>query len=202
MNKLLKSQLIEDAKRIYDIEITLEDIDILIKEANIVKYSSGDILCEIGAELTQTGFILDGIIKTSFITYDGKEITRFFHTKYSMFFDESLLGFTESKYRCEVVNDSTVLLFDTIKLKELINNNKTWNQFYIKALESGMRYKIYRENEFMTKNATERYKQFVTDFPELIDTVKQCDIATYLGIEPQSLSRIKKSLKNKQSNNT
>ena len=202
MNKLLKSQLIEDAKRIYDIEITLEDIDILIKEANIVKYSSGDILCEIGAELTQTGFILDGIIKTSFITYDGKEITRFFHTKYSMFFDESLLGFTESKYRCEVVNDSTVLLFDTIKLKELINNNKTWNQFYIKALESEMRYKIYRENEFMTKNATERYKQFVTDFPELIDTVKQCDIATYLGIEPQSLSRIKKSLKNKQSNNT
>ena len=202
MNKLLKSQLIEDAKRFYDIEITLEDMDTLIKEANIVKYNSGDILCEIGDELKQTGFILDGIIKTSFITYEGKEIVRFFHTKYSMFFDESLLGFTESKYRCEVINDSTVLLFDTIKLKELINNNKTCNQFYLKSLESGMRYKIYRENELMTKNATERYKQFVADFPELIDTVKQCDIATYLGIEPQSLSRIKKSLKNKHSNNT
>lgn len=59
----------------------------------------------------------------------------------------------------------------------------------------GLKYKIYREREFLAKNATERYIQFCKDFPDLADRVKQSYIATYLGIAPESLSRIRKMIK-------
>ena len=47
----------------------------------------------------------------------------------------------------------------------------------------------------LTSNATQRYLQFKKDFPELKDRVKQSYFSTYLGITPESLSRIRKSLK-------
>lgn len=188
------NQLILAAKKYYDVELTMDDMNSLMQISTIKNYRQGDILCEVGDTLTEAGFVLDGIIRSSFLTYEGKDITRFFHTKYSMVLDDCLLGFTESKYRCETITDSTVMLMQVDKLKLLIKNNMVFGKIYTKSLESGLRYKIYRENELMTKNATERYKQFVMDFPELAANVKQCFIATYLGIEPQSLSRIKKKL--------
>lgn len=58
-----------------------------------------------------------------------------------------------------------------------------------------MRYKIYRESGFLIENATERYIHFKKLYPEICKTVKQHYIATYLGITPESLSRIRKALK-------
>jgi len=194
INNELINKLIEDAKKYYKLDISFKDMEDILKISSIVNYKNGDILIEVGDEINKTGFILDGIIKSSYITYDGKDITRFFHTKYSMVLDDSLLGFNESKYRCIVVNDACVLMMDTIKLKELFKNNSVWKEFYVLALESGMRYKIYRENELMTKTAKERYLQFINDYPNILNNVNQYDIASYLGIEPQSLSRIKKEL--------
>ena len=83
----------------------------------------------------------------------------------------------------------------TEKLKELIQENEKFKDIYIAALESGIRYKIRRENKFLVNNATERYLQFEKEYPELIDRVKQSYISTYLGITPESLSRIRKGLK-------
>ncbi|HPF83426.1 MAG TPA: hypothetical protein PLV83_04615, partial [Bacilli bacterium] len=104
INNELINKLIEDAKKYYKLDISFKDMEDILKISSIVNYKNGDILIEVGDEINKTGFILDGIIKSSYITYDGKDITRFFHTKYSMVLDDSLLGFNESKYRCIVVN--------------------------------------------------------------------------------------------------
>ncbi|MEE1281953.1 MAG: Crp/Fnr family transcriptional regulator [Acutalibacteraceae bacterium] len=196
MQEKLMLELINAAKNYYNINMTIGDAKQLMSIASVVQYKTGDILCDVGDSFAKTGFILDGLVRSAFLTYNGKDITRYFHTKYSMVMDDCLLGFKESKYRCEALVDSLVLMFSVEKLKNLIQENAVFREVYTKSLEMGLRYKIYRENELMTKNATERYLQFVKDFPDLIKYAKQCDIATYLGIEPQSLSRIKRQLKN------
>ena len=66
---------------------------------------------------------------------------------------------------------------------------------WIDLLEGSLRYKIYRENGFLVENATERYLAFRKRFPELISRIPQRYIATYLGIKPESLSRIRSALK-------
>ena len=62
-------------------------------------------------------------------------------------------------------------------------------------LENALRYKIYRENGFLVENATQRYIHFKKLYPMICESVKQHYVATYLGIAPESLSRIKKALK-------
>lgn len=62
-------------------------------------------------------------------------------------------------------------------------------------IENAMRYKLFRESEFLTKSASERYIHFKKEYPHLIGTIKQSYIATYLGVNPESLSRIKKNLR-------
>jgi len=63
------------------------------------------------------------------------------------------------------------------------------------ALEGGMRYKIYRENGFLVETATERYIAFRKRNPELAERVPLRYIATYLGITPESLSRIRSAMR-------
>lgn len=66
---------------------------------------------------------------------------------------------------------------------------------WISLLEDGLRYKMYRENGFLVENATERYLHFRKLYPKLCGRAAQKHIATYLGIAPESLSRIKKAMK-------
>lgn len=65
------------------------------------------------------------------------------------------------------------------------------------SLDEGiLRYKIYRENGFLVENATERYIHFKKLYPKICESVKQQYVATYLGITPEYLSRIKKIYNN------
>ena len=105
-----------------------------------------------------------------------------------------LLGFENSICAWETLKDTTILWMDVLKLKKLFVENETFKDIYIICLENGLRYKIYREGEFLLKNAMERYLQFCKDYPDLVENVKQSYIATYLGIAPESLSRIRKTL--------
>ena len=69
------------------------------------------------------------------------------------------------------------------------------------CIDSGMvgfdelRYKIFRENGFLVETATERYIAFRKRNPELAERVPLRYIATYLGITPESLSRIRSAMR-------
>ena len=53
----------------------------------------------------------------------------------------------------------------------MIRENVLFKDIWIHLLESGMRYKIYRENGFLVENATERYIHFKKRYPEIIDGI-------------------------------
>ena len=52
-----------------------------------------------------------------------------------------------------------------------------------------------REAELLLDNAQERYQQFLEDYPDLEGRIAQYHIASYLGVTPESLSRIRAGLK-------
>lgn len=109
--------------------------------------------------------------------------------------DDGMFGYNESLTECESLTDITLMLFKVDDLKKLIKENDSLKEAYIQLLENTLQYKIYRENGFLVESASERYIHFRKLFPEICQCVKQQYIATYLGIAPESLSRIKKSLK-------
>ena len=107
------------------------------------------------------------------------------------YFVKQLMAFAE-KYD---VNVNEELVCETAAIRKIIKENVAFKEIWICLLESAMRYKIYRENGFLVENATERYIHFKKIYPDLSKRVPQRHIATYLGIAPESLSRIRSAMK-------
>lgn len=106
-----------------------------------------------------------------------------------------MIGFDGMQANWEALEDATVMLFDVKDMKELIYSDEQLKSLWIEALESGMRYKVYRENGFLVENATERYIAFRKAYPMLSERIQLRYIATYLGVKPETLSRIRSSMK-------
>ncbi len=95
----------------------------------------------------------------------------------------------------ETLDETTIMFCKTADIRKLIKENTEFKDIWIYLLEQALRYKIYRENGFLVENAAERYIHFKKLYPNLSKKVPQKHIATYLGIAPESLSRIRKAMK-------
>lgn len=194
-----QSTILEDMQNLcekyYGVRMNSEEISSVWEISQIRIFPKGDTICDMQEKINYVGIVLHGIARSYYIDMEGNEVTKFFSTEGYLIMDEALLGYEKSHISIEALEDTTVLLMEVSKLKQLIKSNGTFKDFYIASLEMGLRYKIYREKEFLSKNATDRYLQFCKDYPDLTDRVKQSYIATYLGIAPESLSRIRKMIK-------
>jgi CRP-like cAMP-binding protein len=157
--------------------------------------SKGSLIAETGDKANYAGIVMKGIVRSYYIDGDGNDITQFFAKEGSICMDEGMMGFDEILTMWEVIEESTVMLFDVKKMKDLIYSSEKLKTIWIELLESGMRYKMYRENEFLTENAATRYLKFLKRYPDLSARIQQRYIATYLGIKPESLSRIRSAMK-------
>lgn len=191
----IKKKLLEAAEEFLEIKLDTDDINRLFSISQIREYQKGNTILGISENLSSVGLVYNGMVRSYYLDRTGNEITKNFHKEYFLFMDEGLIGYEKSICAYEAIEDSVIMLFDIKPLKKLIKENERFKDLYISALEFGIRYKIRRENDFLMNNATERYLQFERDYPELVNRVKQTHISTYLGITPESLSRIKRTLK-------
>ena len=193
-----KNYLIKQLKELsdsYGLGISEQAIEKAISFSRFKVYSKGEMLARSGDKSTTAGIVLNGVVRSYYIDKDGNDITQYFAAEGSWCVDSGMVGFDEMQANWEAIEDTTVMLFDVKDMKALIYSDEQLKNIWINALERGMRYKIYRENGFLVENATERYVHFKKMFPELSERVPQKHIATYLGITPESLSRIRSAMK-------
>ena len=185
-------KLYANANQIIVNEELLGDI---VSKATFRVVPKGEILSSIGDDTSTAGLILSGLTRCYYIDEDGNDITRGFAAEGYMCMDEGFFGYPERICMWEAIEESTVMFCNTSDIKRIIRENVEFKDIWIKLLENALRYKIYRENGFLVENATERYLHFKKLYPSLNDRVPQKHIATYLGITPESLSRIRAALK-------
>ena len=179
----------------YDIDISEELVSEIVSLANFRVVKKGEILSSIGDDTTYAGLTLSGVARAYYIDGDGNDITRGFAPEGSMFMDEGFFGYTERNCMWEAIEETIVMICETASIKKIIREDVSFKDIWIRLLENAIRYKIYRENGFLVENATERYIHFKKLFPDLSERVPQRYIATYLGITPESLSRIRGAMK-------
>ena len=80
------------------------------------------------------------------------------------------------------------------KVYKLLETNIHWQQIYRNLLERVYIIKEKREADFLLLNATDRYMNFIKEYPHINKMIRQHHIASYLGITPESLSRIRAQL--------
>lgn len=179
----------------YKIEVSKELVGDIVSLASFRVVKKGEILASIGDDTTHAGLILSGVARAYYIDNDGNDITRGFAPEGTMFMDEGFFGYPERICMWETIEETTIMICETAAIKKMIKENDSFKDIWIYLLESAMRYKIYRENGFLIENATERYIHFKKLYPNLSERVSQRHIATYLGITPESLSRIRGAMK-------
>ena len=193
-----KDHIIGQLKRLAAIHDLSVDEDILSRAVEIAHFkvfSKGTLLKSIGDCADTVGLVLDGLVRCYYIDSDGSYMTRGFGADGGMIMDEGVLGYSEYICMWEALEDSTVMLFGTEEFDRFIMSSEALKTLWIQALKDGLRYKMYRENGFLVESAAERYLHFKKLFPKLCEIVPQKHIATYLGIASESLSRIRKAMR-------
>lgn len=154
-----------------------------------------DVLIRIGDKSNCIFFVVVGILRDYYIDDGGNDITRFFSYEGGICGGEALISNEPSAICTEALEDCVLLRCRVSDFKSIIASDSEAAKAYIWLLENSLAYKIHRENSFLIKSATERYVDFKRENPDLEKRVNQKYIASYLGITPVSLSRIRRALK-------
>jgi len=138
-------------------------------------------------------FVSKGLFRYTYLHEGGKELTKAFFCENSFISAYSaLIQHRESYFSIEALEDSEIIVIDYLKFKDLVEKNFCWNKFLLTLLEKGFCIKEKREREFLLYDALQRYESFLQSHPHLENRIKQHMLASYLGITPVALSRIRK----------
>ena len=97
-------------------------------------------------------------------------------------------------HNIDALQDSEVLLLDKSSRDKLLDACPKMERFFRMLLESNYVATHQRVEDSLSETAEERYLKFIKTYPRLFELIPQNQVASYLGITPQSLSRIRKEL--------
>lgn len=185
----------EILKNKYGINFSRDLINKFAAVSSEITLKKNDVLIRIGDKNSDIFFVVFGILRDYYIDDDGNDITRFFSCEGGICGGESLISKEPSAVCTEALEDCILLRCPVSDFTKIIASSSEATKAYIWLLESSLAYKIHRENSFLIKSAAERYIDFKRENPDLEKRVNQKYIASYLGITPVSLSRIRRTLK-------
>lgn len=156
-----------------------------------------EILLQEGKICRHLYFIESGLLRF-FINKDGNDITKFFTEAPYCF--TSQVSFTAEKPATENIQaiEQSVIWQITLKQANDLLELKSWNTFIRKLIQEVQSYTEEILQEIQTETAENRYKKMLESNSELLHRVPLKYLASYLGIAPQSLSRIRKKIINSE----
>jgi CRP-like cAMP-binding protein len=177
-------------------EIPKEELYALISRSKTMIVDKGDYFLKEGDIPRKIGFVRSGLLRLYYIDNSGKDITKHFCPEYTLAISYS--GFIRqqpSRFFIQALEKTKLLTIDKSTYDYLLNRNTCWQITARKLAEIVFFLKEKREAELLMDDAYTRYQQFIKDFPNLINRVKQYYISSYLGITPESLSRIRTQIR-------
>ncbi len=174
-----------------------ELIQSLIKICRPVCIKKGQLFIKAGEIPKIMGFNLNGLFRLYYIDSDGNDLTKGFCTPGKFVVSYSAMAQKRGSYFfIEAIVDSDILQFNFNAWMQLVNQDIRWYPFLFKLVEAVYIMKEMREKSFLLDDATTRYLAFLKEYPELENKLKLYHIASFIGITPGALSRIRKNLKN------
>lgn len=143
-------------------------------------------------------YVERGLLRLFLFNEDGEEYTIQFAPEGWLTGDrDSFYLDKPSTYHIDAIEESRVVLLDkdfVRRASSLSSEFRDYNEF---ILQNHVRTLQKRVSSLISASATERYLDFVETYPNVLQRVPQWMVASYLGIQPQSLSRVRKQLADK-----
>lgn len=173
-----------------DFDIT-EELPVPVREG---KFPKGSILTEYGEIERRAFFLRKGIVEISVSNGEKESIMDFIFPDFFFASYTSFLTGEPSDRRLECLTDCTADVMMKEDILKAYQHSLLINKLGRCVSESLYMRRSLREKEFLIADAEQRYAKLVLSRPELIDAVPLYKIANYLGIHPESLSRIRRKI--------
>lgn len=181
--------LIKQIKTIYPISIESEKA--LAQICKELKFLKGKDVQSIGHTCKSIYFVKRGGVRIYYFK-DDIDITESFEFENAFVARaESLFTGKPSKKAIQAIEDSVLIAIDSDKLFKLFDHHPDLERLFRKIIESSYVNTVNRIESLQFNTAEERYLNLIKDHPNILKRVPLKFIASYLGITPVSLSRIR-----------
>lgn len=150
----------------------------------------GQLLLKQGELSNQGYFVLKGCIRSYYII-EGEEKTTAFHTEMESLTPHCLVNNKPSEYYISCVEDSILLISTPEMETEMFQKFPKFESLCRVLSENILTKQQIDFDNFKISSPEKRYLNLLKNRPDLIQRVPQHQLASFLGIKPQSLSRIK-----------
>lgn len=181
--------------RSYGVSPSINDIDELTQILKIKSFKKGESFLEIGEIGNEVYFMLKGIARSYYRFPNGTEKTYFIYHENSIFTDSVSFISQKPATEClEAIEDMEVVAIEYEKLMDLFSKNHVLESIGRRISDTNFVFSQKRLRSMMNDDATLRYQKFKKYFGQISLRIPQNIIASYLGITPQSLSRLKREI--------
>lgn len=167
------------------------ELDYLRRFTDLRTYSAGSTLIDIGERPSRFWFVLSGFLKFFYVTESGREYIKAFTRPGEIAVPLSaLLSSSPNSFAIVAVTDARTLCLPTSLIPQLYDRHPVWDRIgRVLAEQMAMR-KEARERELLLDSAFVRFQRFAERYPELVEWIPQRQIASYIGVTEQALSRL------------
>ena len=174
---------------------TIEELNYLESGLSVVELKAKHFFIHANTIQKEIGFLYSGLLRAFYIDNNGNEISVNFirenryATQYSAFITR-----TPSKYYFQCLEPTVLVTISYKHIQEGYEKFPIFERYGRLVAESVLKIQQKRIEGFLFDNAESRYLDFINENPDLFNRVSLSYLASYLGIERQSLTRIRKKL--------
>ena len=174
---------------------TIEELKYLESGLSVIELKPKHFFIHANTMQKEIGFVYSGLLRAFYIDNNGDEISvNFFRenryaTHYSAFITQ-----TPSKYYFQCLEPTVLVTISYKHIQEGYERFPIFERYGRLVAEAVLKIQQKRIEGFLFDNAETRYLDFIKENPDLFNRVSLSYLASYLGIERQSLTRIRKKL--------
>jgi len=174
-----------------------ESLEKLLQTFHPTTLKKGDFFIKEGQFAKQVGFLEEGVVRAFFLNKEGKEYNKQFFLGPSIIGAySSLLTKQSNQIAQQALTDCKILVANFSEIEALYDQYHEIERLGRKIAEFYFLEKEQKEIEMALLDADKRYLILRETFPKLETIIPQYQIASYLGISPTQLSRIRKKMLN------
>ena len=181
-------------------EVEDEEWQDFVSQCKVKKLQKGDIIHHAGDIFSEIWIIKSGLARSYFTDMNGRDFTwqLYFRAKskhgLNHFLDDSVSYYEQegSMLHFEVLEESVFYVISLEKLDAIISGKLKWEhttRIWLHDTYFAATYK--RVISLMSESVEKRYERLLVEYPSIFQKVKSYHVASYLGIAPQTLSKLR-----------
>jgi CRP/FNR family transcriptional regulator len=176
-------------------KVTEAELNYLKSGLAVAECKAKDFFIQAGAMQKEIGFVCSGLLRAYYVDHNGDDISVKFIREGGYATDySSFLSQTPSKYTFQCLEASTLLTLRYEHIQEGYEKFPNLDRYGRLIAEEVLKTQQTRIESFLFDNAETRYLDFIKAYPDIFNRVSLSYLASYLGIERQTLTRIRQKL--------